>query len=193
MTSRDIIRSADTWRTNAELMATAAELGYLPAPVLDLTYGRGLWWTRLPDLEVVDAAADFTALPHDDNAYPAVTYDPPYIAMGGRKSSGLPDFQDRYGLAEAPRSPGELQTKLINPGLAEAARVANRFVLVKSQNYISSGKLWMGTFHTRVAAAELGLTEVDHFVMVRAPGPQPGGRRQVHARQNYSTLIVFRP
>jgi hypothetical protein len=41
-------------------------------------------------------------------------------------------------------------------------------------------------------AATVGLRLVDRFDLLGHIRPQPPGRRQVHARSNYSTLLVFR-
>lgn len=192
------VLAADSWSTNAELIADVARLGYLRREwlTLDPTYGGGLWWTDWsPEVLVTHDLAldgiDFRELPEADDTFDAVAYDPPYVSVGGRDTTGMPDFYARYGLTDAPRTPLELQ-QLINDGLAEVARVLKPrgFALVKCQDYISSGKFWNGTFRTQVAAFALGFTQVDRFEMIGAIRPQPPGRRQVH--RNLSTLLVFR-
>lgn len=118
---------------------------------------------------------------------------------GGRKTSTLPDFNDRFGLLTTPKNPEENQAKM-NAGLAECARVASRFVLVKCKDYVWSGRLFPGVWRTQSFAAYLGLELVDLFHHVGDPGPQPKNRtradgapvRQQHARQNLSVLLVFR-
>lgn len=205
------ILAAKNWRTNAELIADIAAVGYLKPTdkVLDPTYGRGIWWKcwRPKDLHAHDLAltgVDFRNLPYADGTFDAVAYDPPYISPGGRKTSTLggkavnpalegSDYHDRYGLVDVPTSPAELQ-ELMNEGLSECARVtkAKGFVLVKCQDYVSSGKLWNGTYYTqRHAIEKLGLAQVDRFERISAPRPQPPHARQVHARRNVSTLLIF--
>lgn len=193
------VLAATAWTTNADLIEACVQLGYLHPidRVLDPTHGRGLWWTkwRPENLTASDlrTGVDFRHLPHENGTFDAVAYDPPYVCVGGRKTTGLADLHDRYGLTNAPTSPAGLQA-LINEGLAECARVArtNGVVLVKCQDYVSSGRLWLGTHHTLTAALGLGLECVDRLEHLAGVRPQPPGRRQVHARRNLSTLFVFR-
>lgn len=197
------VLAAHDWPTNGDLIADVAEL-YLTKSmhVLDPTYGRGRWWTRwqpnrLTASDIVpgraEFVADFTAMPWCPESFDVIAFDPPYVCVGGRKTTGLPDMHDRYGLTDAPSTPWSVQTQ-IDRGLAECKRVVRRkgLVLVKCQDYISSGKFFPGTFHTQSMAAHLGLELIDRLEHYGPVRPQPPGRRQVHARRNLSTLFVFR-
>lgn len=193
------VLAATAWPSNAHMVEDVARLGYLRADwrTVDPTYGRGLWWARWrPDeLTVHDLAldgVDFRDLPEVDGAYDAAVFDPPYVCVGGRTTTGLADMHDRYGLTDAPRTPAELQA-LIGDGLAEVARVVRHrgLVLVKCQDYVTSGRLWPGAHHTTTRGLELGLRLVDRLEYLTSPRPQPSGRRQVHARRNLSTLLVW--
>ena len=192
------ILASGSWPTNAELIADVAKL-YLDESwrILDPTHGKGIWWKKWRPRELVthdirQDGVDFRSLPHRDAEFDAVAFDPPYVCVGGRKTTTIEDMHDRYGLTDAPKSPAELQD-LINAGLAECLRVCKpgRPVLVKVQDYVSSGKLWIGTHHTLTHALKLGATLTDRFEHVTSIRPQPPGRRQVHARRNLSTLCVF--
>lgn len=195
------ILAAGSWKTNGEMIADAAELYFPPEPctVLDPTYGRGKWWTvyRPPLLYPHDIArdgVDFRDLPYVDDNFDAVAFDPPYVSVGGRKTTTLLDHHDRYGLTNAPRSPRGVQ-RLIEDGFQEATRVTRPggVILVKCQDYISSGKLWPGTYHTTDFGFRLGLELLDRWEFLgNGHRPQPKGRRQVHARRNYSTLLIWR-
>ena len=194
------VLAADTWTTNAHLIEDVARLGYLQPTdrVLDPTYGRGVWWQRWMPGELVAHdlgmdGVDFRYLPHDAGTFDAAAYDPPYVCVGGRRTTGTADLHDRYGLTDAPTTPAGLQ-ELINAGLAEVARVVKPggIVLCKCQDYVSSGQLWPGTYYTTQAALGMGLRLVDRLEHVAGIRPQPPGRRQVHARRNLSTLLVFR-
>lgn len=185
---------------------------------------------------------DFRDLPYADDTFDAVAFDPPYIAPGGRATSTLgairrgpvteridngrgpkrrtregSDFHDRYGLVDAPKTPAGVQ-ELLEQGLAEVGRVVKPggVVLVKCQDYITSGRLWLGTHRTLSHALELGFDVVDRLEHVAGVRPQPGNRTrkhtacngagcdaeecddgrvpsgQQHARRNLSTLFVFR-
>lgn len=186
--------------TNADLIATIAPL-YLTGSVCDLTYGEGGWWRRFrPDPFVahdLDPAkgdgVDFTALPEADDTYDAVTFDPPYIAQGGTTTpvaSDVDAWRDRFGLV-VQRSQLELRS-LVDDGLAEAARVSRRFVLVKCNDAVHGGRLRLGHVDTLAAGVALGLQVRD--LIVHHTGSGPGGHNistVLRTRRHHSYLIVF--
>lgn len=234
--------------------------------VIDVTYGGGKWWTKYQhppelfigcvetqaavheqyaahpesELSIVRVVPDYRNMRVSSNDYQeqfdVVVFDPPYVAMGGRATSTIPDFVDRYGLENAGTTPALLQADNML-GLRECTRVVSPggLILVKCQNYISSGKLFPAVHMTWKHATEvLGLAVQDELTMVGHVRQQPpttkckacdgegelfddsmsvvgisGGRiayaqcdacegkggkpRSVqHARQNASTLFVFR-
>jgi hypothetical protein len=186
------VLAATAWPTNGHVVDALVDLGYLRSDwaVLDPTHGRGIWWKRWkPDRLVAhdlepskapDGPASFLDLPYADDHFDAAVFDPPYVSVGGRKTSGLPDFLDRFGLFDAARTPAGLQA-VISKGLAEVARVVRPqgFVIVKCQDYVSSGRLWPGTFHTTGAGLDLGLDLFDRLEHLRtSSGPQPDRTRK---------------
>lgn len=195
------VLAATAWNTNADMILSCVELGYLRKEwlTLDPTYGKGNWWTKWrPDNLVTSdindvEPVDFRCLPpvYADH-FDAVAFDPPYVCIGGRKTTGIPKMHEAYGLTEAPRTPADLQD-LIDEGLVEMHRVVRPggIVLVKCQDYVSSGKLWPGTHYTLQFAESAGFTLVDRLEHISGVRPQPPGRRQVHARRNLSTLFVL--
>ena len=213
----DIVYAATAWETNAQMIADVARLGYLKDTdrILDPTYGRGGWWrvwkpgpgavvgrtpTSIWFLAVglgafppAREAWDFRHMGYRDEQFDAVTFDPPYVATGGRETSGIKGMNDAYGMTEAPATPQGVQDD-INAGLAECYRVVKKggIVLVKCQDYVSSGKLFPGTHHTLTHAYALGFQLVDRFEHLSGPRPQPERDRQVHARRNLSTLLILR-
>lgn len=206
------VLAAHAWPDNGALIADVARL-YFPenARVCDPTFGRGKWWTRYQpawlfasDLALsapVDSGyylfqggVDFRSLPYSDDFFDVVTFDPPYVAKGGRSTSGIGEFDSRYGLADAPRTPEQLAWYNAD-GIAECVRVARPggLILVKCKDYISSGKFFDATTRVILTAHDLNLDLIDRLEHVRASaGVQPPGRRQVHARRNLSTLFVFK-
>lgn len=195
------VLAADNWASNGVLMRDVAALGYFREKdfVLDPTYGKGTWWSHyrpkyLTTHDIAIDGQDFRKMPRKyQNLFDVIAFDPPYVAKGGRATSGIPEFDERYGLEICPATPRDLQT-LICDGMTELKRclVPYGLMLVKCMNYISSGKYWPGRFYTEQHGLALGLDIADEFVHVGHPGPQPHGRRQHHARNNYSTLIIFR-
>lgn len=203
----DVVLAANRWASNAELIADCHVLGYLRDDwvTLDPTYGRGIWWKRWRPKTLVihnrpDDGLDFRQLPHADNTFQAIAFDPPFVSIGGRKTTGLPEYHDRFGMTDAPSTPLGVQA-MINEGLDEMVRVLRPrgMLLVKSQDYISSGQFWPGTHYTLTYALGLGCEIVDRLEHIGSPRPQPTRTRkdgtpvrQIHARRNLSTLLVLR-
>lgn len=198
--TRKTIYASDNWTDNGDLVADVLNLYAAPGMrLLDATYGRGIWWSckhRWPPTSMEHQNKglwDFYNAPFVDASWDVVLYDPPYVCKGGRATSGVRDMDDRYGLTTAPASPRGVQD-LVNGGLTEMARITapKGIILCKVQDYISSGKLWPGTYLTQRTAYCLGLEVLDIFVPRFGSRPQPSGRTQMHARRNISTLFVFR-
>lgn len=186
------------WPSNAELIADCARLGYLHAGwrTLDPTYGHGTFWKlwRPDDLVACDLdpaksligrAVDFTALPFPDRYFDAVVFDPPY------KLNGTPDeaIDQRYGVHEPTRWQDRMA--LCRRGIEECARVLGEgYLLVKCMDQVCSGRKRWQTDEFTKHAERCGLGKVDRFDFPTYR-PQPNGRRQIHARCNTSSLLVF--
>jgi hypothetical protein len=191
------------------LIATVARLGYLGAPdssVLDVTYGRGSFWTRYRptglltnDMHTrhVDMRADFREMPLRDISVPVITFDPPYISTGNRETSSVDDLYDRFGLGNL--NGWRAIRRQIDLGLGECARVLapRGHLLVKCMDYVESGRKVWNTFHVHGEAERLGLRMVDRFHHLTGGGPQPmdnldgSPREQRTAREVTSMLLVF--
>ena len=200
-----MIESVIHSRRNGPLIAAVAKLWIDPEDVvLDVTYGRGRFWTdftpgTLLTHDIALDGVDFRKLPEADNSVDVVAFDPPYVSTGGRRTSTIPDFNDRYGLTDAPKSPLET-SQLMAEGIAECARVLKRGgrLLVKVSDYISSGKYHIGQHYALSAGLAEGLEVADCFIHYSGTGPQPTEnldgtpRKQVHSRRAHSFLIVFK-
>lgn len=189
-----VIYAAQHWPTNAHMIADCVRLGYLRSEreILDPTYGQGTFWKvwRPPKLTGADAnqfgGFDFRDMPWDDGSYDAVVYDPPY------KLNGIPTpgVDTRYGVGESTRWQDRI--KLMQQGQKECARVLKPggYLLTKCQDQVVSGKVVWQTDIMTAQAVHDGLVKVDRLDFLTNPRPQPHSR-QVHARRNYSTLLVF--
>mgnify|MGYP002078240163 FL=1 len=160
---------------------------------------------------------DYRALPFADCTFDVVMFDPAYVLQGGRATSSIPDYNERYGRHLTPSSPAALRED-IAAGLAESHRVLRRGgrALVKCANYVWSGRLVPGVAWTFEDAAAVGFEMVDWFTHVGSVRAQPKNRTrkcgacrgsglcdwcggsgrvasvQRHARQNSSALFVLR-
>ena len=195
---RGTVQSVVQSQRNGPLIAAAAVLWIGDTDrVLDVTYGKGNFWTdyRPEHLETHDIAidgVDFRSLPEATDSFDVVVFDPPYIAQGGRDTSTIPDFMDAYGLVEVPKNVTELNL-LIWGGMVEARRVLapGGRLLVKCMDYINGGRYVQGR-HTVVRyAKDLDLEQVDEFVHHSGTGPQPKRARQLHSRRAHSFLCIF--
>lgn len=188
------ILATRSWTTNGDLIKDVAVLGYLDGTVLDATYGEGKFWTKFKSPQLftndlykpADYSDDYTNLHFLDNTFDTVVFDPDY-KMTGTPSSPAMDYA--YGTDKPMRYQDRLAN--IEKGAAECFRVCKRFTLVKCMDQVVSGNVvWQTDMITRTIE-NLGGRKVDRFDMVTSGRPQPEGRRQVHARRNTSTLLVF--
>ncbi len=191
--------AAHAWADNASLIVDVAKMYLDPSwRILDPTYGLGNWWTKWkpddlvacdlnPEKSPLGKSVDFRDLPWPDDEFDAVAYDPPY------KLNGTPSGPDEAYGVDVPAT-WQDRLALVLDGIPECARVLKPkgILLVKCMDQVVSGKVrWQGHLvHTR--CEEVGLEVIDEFHLLSTPRPQPGGRRQVHARRNYSTLVVAR-
>lgn len=195
------IQSVGAWATNAELICDVAALGWLPEgdSVLDCTYGLGKFWTKYRPSGLIgsdmnpekapDVVANFTMLPFDHASVDVVVFDPDYKLSG---TPALGSFDARYG-TDVAKTPVE-RLRGITEGAHEAARVARKHLLVKCQDQVVSGEMcWQSAEVTQAIVAEgrPGWRLAERFDFPGKGIPQPGGRRQLHARHSYSQLLVF--
>lgn len=193
------VMAINDWGTNAELIAACAQLGYLREDwtTLDPTFGHGTFWNAWrphvlfahdirKELSPTGSSVDATNLPYDDQSFACVVIDGPY------KLNGTPtvDVDERYGVHEPTRWQDRMN--LLRQMMSEGARVlGDGFLLFKCQDQVCSGKVRWQTVEFIRHAESIGLGLVDRldFLSYR---PQPNGTRQVTARRNASTMLVFR-
>jgi hypothetical protein len=195
------VMATHAWRSNAYLIADCARLGYLREEwtILEPTYGYGTFWKvwHPPHLIGCDLdqskspdgrSIDFTKLPWPDRYFDAVVFDPPYKLNGNPSDTDGAD--ERFGVDRYTGWRDRMD--LIRRGLTECERVlGDGYLLLKCQDQVCSGKVRWQTVDFTNHARSIGLGLVDRFDLLRYRA-QPAGRRQVHARRNTSTLLVFK-
>lgn len=205
MTRPDEVQALGAWPTNAAMIADCFTMGWLSDSALtaDVTYGGGKFWTvRRPKLLVASDAnpakspigvpVDYTALPWPDRFFDDIVFDPPYKLNGTSTGRGPSASDESYGVDRSYRPWKEVHAD-IRAGIDETVRCLHPggHLLIKCQDQVSSGRVRWQTREFADHAESLGLRLVDSLIL---PGgtEQPAGRRQVHARHNYSTLLVCR-
>ena len=187
------------YKDNGYLILACVELGYLCKEwvTLDPTYGEGVFWKHWrpntlvahdldPELSPSGVSIDATMLPYPDRHFDSVVIDGPY------KLNGKPteETDKRYGVHIPTRWQDRMQ--LLGKMLTEGARVLDGgFLLFKCQDQVCSGKVrWQTHVFTDLAVTlDLGLVDRLEFCSYR---PQPDGTRQVTARRNSSTMLIFK-
>lgn len=193
-----------TWASNAELIADCARLGYLRQEwrTLDCTYGYGTFWNIWRPRHLIGTdidphrnhfspgtGEDFRRLPFSNRSFDCVVLDPPY-KLNGTPNENAGGMDERFGVHRVTDWRERMQ--LVRDGLTECERVlGDGYLLLKCQDQVCSGKVRWQTDEFTEHARSLGLGKVDRFDFL-SYRPQPNGRRQIHARRNASTLLVFK-
>lgn len=182
-------------RTNAQ--ATAGLLCVLfpdATTVLDMTYGKGMFWRgAVSDVAVTsmdrnparrtDIVADFTALPFRDAAFDVAIFDPPYQWDMGEKGSIIGKQFGTYRSEAHARQTVQL-------GAREAWRVSRLGVIVKVQNYIHTSRLVHMTRWVEDAIPSPLYDEMHLVTPRKLIVPRWG--EQLSLYRNHSTFLVFR-
>jgi hypothetical protein len=193
-----VVKAAYKWNTNGEMIADVAVLGYIGEKVLDAAYGLGRFWSTYKPSSLIRNDAhpdkgnvhyDFTSFPNYwEDSFDTVVFDPPY-KLNGTPTLGKMD--EDYGVDSYTSIKDKII--LIKQGTMECARITKPggTLLVKIQDQVASGRM---VFLSDIVRDTLKYTahKIAIFHFLTEPRPQPQGTRQLHARNNFSTLLVFR-
>ena len=173
--------------------------------VADVTYGRGVFWRRMPAgryrLLATDirTGVDCRKLPYHDGEIDCVVLDPPYMhSPGGTAHDGHEAFERFY---RNNSSGGQTASKYHEAVIAlyrdagkEAYRVLREggVLIVKCQDEVCSNRQRFTHVELILEYENMGFVAEDIFVVVRSNRPSVSRvERQVHARKNHSYFLVF--
>lgn len=192
--------------TNDEVFPDIMEL-YVPpgSLVADVTYGRGVFWKRVPpgkyQLKTSDlkTGVDCRKLPYGDALIDCVVFDPPYMhTPGGTAHQNHQNFESYYnnnGTEHSSKKYHEAVLDLYFTAAREALRVLrpDGIYIVKCQDEVCANQQRLTHVEIINELAGMGFVVEDLFVLLR--NNRPGVSRllkQVHARKNHSYFLVFR-
>lgn len=182
--------------------------------VADVTYGKGVFWRRVPTDSYkvlatdIDNGIDCRDLPYEDCSIDCVVLDPPYMegllrekADGHGASGTHTSFREAYqrsthnGQAPLPAPKWHAAVfDLYAQAGKEAYRVlrTNGVLIVKCQDEVSANKQWLTHVEIINEYVRLGFYTKDLFVVMRTNKPGVSRiKQQRHARKNHSYFLVF--
>jgi len=178
---------------------------YVPlgSTVADITYGKGVFWRRVPaDAYKVlptdlGSGVDCRKLPYESGSIDCVVFDPPYMhTPGGSAHVGHQNFEAYYknNLANSEKKYHEAVLDLYFSGAREALRVlrAGGVYIVKCQDEVCANRQRLTHVEVINELATYGFVIEDLFVVQRNGKPGVSTLlRQAHARKNHSYFLVF--
>ena len=182
--------------TNADLFLAATQLHLAPgAWVADVTYGKGVFWRKIPDdrycLVPTDLqdGVDFLDLPYGNEVFDAVVFDPPYMNGGAGTKEGLDACYKNPG-----NNSHEAVMALYLGGILEGRRILKKkgLMFIKCQPAVADHQQKMTHVQIATVLPIIGLELIDEFVLQQTSVPIMRHGRQFHARKNHSYLLVAR-
>lgn len=190
--------------TNDEVFPQILSLYVRPGSIVaDVTYGRGVFWRRIPkdayDLRATDLAdgIDCRSLPYRSASIDCVVFDPPYMhTPGGTAHVNHQNYEGYYnnnGITSEKKY-HEAVLDLYFSAAKEAWRVLRDggIYIVKCQDEVCANRQRLTHLEIINELQGYGFVAEDLFVVVRKG--KPGVSRviaQAHARKNHSYFVVF--
>ncbi len=196
---------------NAEVFPELLNL-HVPkgATVADVTWGKGVFWQKIPAGRYNVLATDLKTgidcrnLPYGDGSVDCVVLDPPYMeglfrksthhmAGGGSHAAFRENYSDGKARSGGPKWHAAVTDLYFNAG-QEAHRVlrGEGVLIVKCQDEVSANRQWLTHVEIINKYASYGFYCKDLFVVVRTNRPVIARlKKQVHGRKNHSYFLVF--
>ena len=219
VSSEDIVLSSYI-AYNAEVFSKIADL-YVEdgATIADVTYGRGNFWTNVPDEKYdtyktdidpekspdSEEGVDCRDLPYEDGEIDCVVLDPPYTEGFFRRNKehlagngSHSDFRSNYSSGDV-HTGGSKYHQAVLDLYFEAGKEAKRVLdddglfIVKVGDEVSSNTQNLTHIQiTNYYEKELDVYTKDLFVVERHNNPSVSGmQNQIHARKNHSFFMIY--
>jgi hypothetical protein len=174
--------------------------------VADITYGKGVFWKRVPAgvyrllASDLSQGVDCRRLPYADASLDCVVFDPPYMhTPGGTAHVNHQNYEGYYRNNQAGNGVSKKYHEAVLELYYQTAREAYRvlreegFFIVKCADEVCANQQRLTHVEIINEYTANGFIVEDLFVLVR--NNRPGVSRvchQVHARKNHSYFLVFR-
>jgi hypothetical protein len=166
--------------------------------VLDLTYGNGTFWNWdvcniCPKLflhPLSEFTPDFRNTLISSRKFQCVVFDPPFTANGPSEQSHNARYGSDRSQSGTPQNIHEVRT-LLAQGLLEAMRISSKWVLLKTQDVIESGKLHSSVNLAYMLFEQFGYRVVDYVLYDAPRRPQPDSERGATVRHFRNRPSVF--
>lgn len=201
--TNDLIFSARTG-SNDEVLPSVLSLYVEPGSIVaDVTYGKGVFWRRVPKdayrllpTDLMDGI-DSRNLPYEDSAIDCIVFDPPYMhTPGGTAHQNHQNYESYYqnNQSDSSKKYHEAVLDLYITSAHEAWRVLKKggVYIVKCQDEVCANRQRLTHVEIINALTDHGFVIEDLFVVVRNGKPGVSRMlRQAHARKNHSYFLVF--
>ena len=201
--TNDLVFSAATATSDA-VFPDILSLYIAPGSVIaDVTYGRGVFWRRVPEgvfrVLPTDIATgtDCRNLPYGNGTVDCVVFDPPYMhTPGGTAHVNHQNYEGYYqnNRANSVKKYHEAVLDLYFTAAREAWRVLRQggIYIVKCQDEVCANVQRFTHIEIINELTGYGFIAEDLFVVVRKGKPGVSRMlRQAHARKNHSYFVVF--
>lgn len=190
--------------TNDEVFPYVLSLYVAPgSKVADVTYGKGVFWRRVPEGTYQLLATDLSTgidcrdLPYDDTSIDCVVFDPPYMhTPGGTAHVNHQNYEGYYknNQISSKKKYHEAVLELYFLAAREAQRVlrVGGIYIVKCQDEVCANRQRLSHVEIINELESYGFVTEDLFIVVRKGRPGVSRMlRQAHARKNHSYFLVF--
>lgn len=173
--------------------------------IADTTYGKGIFWKRVPPSAYTLLATDLQDgtdarnLPYEDMSLDCVVFDPPYMhSPGGSAHVSHQNYEDYYRNNQTNGTSKKYHEAVLDlyfTAAIEAKRVLREegIYVVKCADEVCANQQRLTHVEIINELASYGFVIEDLFIVVRTNRPGVSRViRQLHARKNHSYFLVFR-
>lgn len=173
--------------------------------VADVTFGKGIFWKRVPKESYRVLATDLQDgtdarnLPYKDESVDCVVFDPPYMhSPGGSTHVGHQNYEEYYRNNQTNTTSKKYHEAVLDlyfKAAMEARRVLRTegIYIVKCADEVCANQQRLTHVEIINELSSNGFVVEDIFIVVRTNRPGVSRVvRQLHARKNHSYFLVFR-